>query len=355
MHIHTAALMLTSAIMAAGVSAEPWVVYEGEDGPGAGKHIVLVAGDEEYRSEEMLPQLGKILATHHGFDCTVLYPIDPETGLVDPNYQQNIPGLEALDDADLMIIFTRFRALPDEQMAHIDAYLKSGKPVMGIRTATHAFNFPKDSKWSRYSNGYRGDAAAWRDGFGRLVLGEKWVNHHGEHKHESTRGHIAPGAENHPVLRGVEDGAIWAPTDVYGIRLRELPDGFTPLVLGEVVKCDGAFDEDDLHFGMRPTDKTPVEGRKNDPMMPVVWTKPYQVPDGEKGTALMSTIGSSADFINEAYRRMLVNAAYWLLGMEEKLPEAGSAVNLVGDYQPTAFSFHEDAYWDAHALKPTAE
>src|SRR5690606_17307136 len=109
-------------------------VYEGKQGPGQGKHIVLISGDEEYRSEEGLPQLGKILAERHGFTCTVLFSINPETGSIDPNYVGNIPGLEALDSADLMILQTRMRILPDEQMQHADAYLKAGKPVLGLRT-----------------------------------------------------------------------------------------------------------------------------------------------------------------------------------------------------------------------------
>src|SRR5215475_6141628 len=76
-----------------------WVTYQGDSGPGKGKHIVLVSGDEEYRSEESLPQLGKILAKHHGFTCTVLFAIDPTDGTINPNVS-NIPGLEALDKAD---------------------------------------------------------------------------------------------------------------------------------------------------------------------------------------------------------------------------------------------------------------
>src|SRR2546423_3964388 len=97
-------------------AVKPWVVSEGTEGPGKGKHIVLVSGDEEYRSEEALPQLAKILAKHHGFKCTVLFAINPDDGTIDPKNTHNIPGLEALDHADLMVIFTRFRDLPDEQM-----------------------------------------------------------------------------------------------------------------------------------------------------------------------------------------------------------------------------------------------
>src|SRR5437016_6565424 len=119
-------------------AADPWVVYDGFDGPGKGKHIVLVSGDHEYRSEETLPQLGKILAKHHGFKCTVLFTLDKD-GTIDPNID-NIPGLEQLASADLAIIFLRFRNLPNEQMKHLIDYTESGKPIMGLRTATHPFN-----------------------------------------------------------------------------------------------------------------------------------------------------------------------------------------------------------------------
>src|ERR1700758_5615240 len=123
-------------------AAGPWIVLDGDAGPGKGKHIVLISGDEEYCSEEALPQLAKILAKHHGFKCTVLFAIDPEDGTINPKVNNNIPGLEALKTADLMIIATRFRNLPDEQMKHIVDYVESGKPVIGMRTATHAFNMP---------------------------------------------------------------------------------------------------------------------------------------------------------------------------------------------------------------------
>src|SRR5579871_3811560 len=127
-------------------AADPWIVFEGPNGPGKGKHIVLVSGDEEYRSEEALPQLAKILAKHHGFRCTVLFAIDPKDGTINPNQNDNIPGLEALDSADLMIIFTRFRNLPDDQMKHIVDFVESGRPIIGLRTATHAFDVKGDKK-----------------------------------------------------------------------------------------------------------------------------------------------------------------------------------------------------------------
>ncbi len=299
-------------------AADQWVVYDGFDGPGKGKHVVLVSGDEEYRSEEALPQLGKILARHHGFKCTVLFAIDPKTGEINPNQSDNIPGLEALETADLMIIATRFRDLPDEQMKYIVDYVEAGKPVIGMRTATHAFNIPAGKTYAKYGNGYGGED--YRGGFGRQVLGEKWISHHGSHKRESTRGIIAEGAEEHPIVRGIQDGDIWGPTDVYGVRL-PLPGDSQPIVLGQVLQ------------GMQPDDK-PVEGRKNDPMMPIAWTKTYK-----DGRVFTTTMGAATDLVSEGTRRMLVNAVYWSLGMEEQIADK-SEVALVGEFDPSPYSFN---------------
>lgn len=315
---------------------EQWITYEGEQGPGKGKHIVLIAGDEEYRSEEALPQMGMILARHHGFTCTVVFPINKETGEIDPQTTTNIPGLEALDKADLMIIATRFRDLPEEQMKHINAFLMAGKPVIGMRTATHAFNIGDKSKpYSHYSFNYNGEKKDWKQGFGRLVLGETWISHHGGHKREGCRGLIAPGAESHPITNGIEDGDIWGPSDVYGVRL-PLPGDSKPIILGQVqqdVKHDGG----DRWFGMRPDDPPlPADHKKNDPMMPIAWTKSYQLPEGKEGTAFTTTMGAATDLEAEGSRRMLVNAIYFLMEME--VPKKAD-VATVGEFTPTAYGF----------------
>lgn len=324
-----------------------FVDYKGQAGPGQGMKVVLIAGDEEYRSEEVLPQLGKILSQRHGFDCCVCFPINPETGIIDPNYGKNIPGLEALADADLMIILTRFRALPDDQMQHIDNYLKRGGPVLGLRTSTHAFNFPKDSIWSHYSNGYNGEKTAWKDGFGRLVLGEKWISHHGQHKVQSARGVIVEDKKDSPIVRGVGD--IWAPSDVYGVRL-PLPGDSEPIVLGQVVNRAGEMDKEDILYGMRDTDTEP-DASKNDPMMPVVWTKTYQIPGGKTGNVINTTMGASTDFLNEGVRRILVNSAYVLTGLGEEIPSSGTNVDYVGEYNPTAYEFRRGDYWSKRDMR----
>src|SRR6187401_2906319 len=174
---------LLCAVPLAAHAGDPWLKYPGGEGPGKGKKVVLVSGDEEYRSEESFPQLAKILSTEHGFDCTVLFAIDPEKGIINPNNRTNIPGLEALKDADLLIICTRRRDLPTEQLQLIADYITAGKPVVGLRTATHAFMPPTDSTWAHWSDTYEGDKKEWEGGFGRVVLGERWVSHHGKHKH----------------------------------------------------------------------------------------------------------------------------------------------------------------------------
>jgi len=299
-------------------AANPWVVYDGFDGPGKGKHVVLISGDEEYRSEEALSQLGKILAKHHGFKCTVLFAVNPADGTIDPVNVSNIPGLEALRTADLMIIATRFRNLPDEQMQYIVEYLNAGKPVIGMRTATHAFNIPAGKKYSKYSF----NSKEWVGGFGRQVLGETWISHHGHHAHESTRGVVAPGQEKNPIVRGCED--IWGPTDVYTVRL-PLPGDCQPVILGQVLE------------GMNPTDK-PLANKKNDPMMPVAWTKTYQGTAGQTGRVFTTTMGAATDLASEGLRRLLVNAAYWCVGLEAKIPQRAN-VDLVGQYKPTPFGF----------------
>jgi type 1 glutamine amidotransferase len=298
---------------------DQWVIYDGHDGPGQGKHIVLVSGDDEYRSEEALPMLGKILTVRHGFKCTVLFAINPQDGTIKPTHQTNIPGLEALKSADMMIIATRFRELPDEQMKHIIDFTNSGKPILGLRTATHAFNYSRNtkSKYARYS--FRSNDP--KGGWGRLVLGDTWSGHHGHHKKESARGVINPEYKSHPILNGVTD--IWGQSDVYGVK--DLPKDAKVLVHGQVLE------------GMKPTDK-PVEGDKNNPMMPLVWTRYYTGDDGKTSQITCTTMGASVDFESAGLRRLVVNACYWSLGLGKKIP-AENNVEYVGEYKPTFYGF----------------
>src|SRR5438270_12103561 len=155
-------LALCGCLLASSVRADDWVVYEGKAGPGQGKHLVFLSGDEEYRSEEGLPMLAKILSRRHGFKCTVLFAVDPD-GTINPNNSSSVSGIAALDSADAVVMLLRFRAWPDEAMQHFADAVNRGIPIIGLRTSTHAFNFTAKNK------------TAFKDfnAFGKQVLGEK--------------------------------------------------------------------------------------------------------------------------------------------------------------------------------------
>ncbi len=168
------------------------VTYAAKPGPGQGKHVVFLAGDEEYRGEEGLPMLAKILSQRHGFKCTVLFSVDPD-GTINPKNAKSLSNPAALDTADAIVMLLRFRAWPDEDMARFDKLLRAGKPIVALRTSTHAFNgFPKGSPWETWNYNNQG-------GFGKRVLGETWLTHWGRHKVEATRGAIEPSQRGHPA------------------------------------------------------------------------------------------------------------------------------------------------------------
>lgn len=317
------AAMLIGLPAAAMAADDQWIVFEGKAGPGVGRHIVLISGDDEYRSEEALPQLGKILARHHGFKCTVLFALDHD-GTINPEQHHNIPGLEHLKTADLAILGLRFRDLPDEQMQLFVDYIESGKPIIGLRTSTHAFDIKdKSRKFAKYT--WTGDVKGYEQGFGKQVLGDTWLSHHGAHGSQSTRGIFAKDAGKSPLLKGIKDGGIWGPTDVYGVRL-PLPGDSNVLVFGQVVE------------GMQATDPPAKDAKKNDPMMPIAWTKTYTGTSGKPSRVFCTTMGAATDLLNAPLRRLLVNASYWAVGMQDQIP-AEAKVDLVGDYTPTQFSF----------------
>jgi hypothetical protein len=295
-----------------------WLTFSGDEGPGKGKHIVLIAADQEYRSEYVLPMLAKILAKHHGFDCTVLFSLN-EKDEVDPTRKirwedksvtHNIPGLEYLDKADLVILFSRLISLLENQLQHIYKYLDSGKPMIGIRTANHGFlgfDYKKDGK---------------KIDFGEDVLGGSFRNHHGRWQADSTLGILVEENKDHPVLKGVKD--IWGLTDVYRTYKEgdSLPAACTPLVYGQ-----------------------PLMGRNHDDAvnpkliaLPVAWVKTWTGDKGKSARVFHTTMGSAEDYKSAGLRRLTVNAVYWCLLMEKQI-DPRSSVDLVGTYEPRSSGF----------------
>jgi type 1 glutamine amidotransferase len=292
---------------------DPWLVFPGGEGPGKGKHVVFVTGEESYRSEESMPIMARLLAQRHGFKCTVLFAIDPKDGTINPMVKDNIPGLEALESADLMVAFFRWRELPDDQMKRIVVYTESGKPIIGIRNATHPFRYQKrpDSPYARFDSGSKDPAGGW----GRLVLGETWVSHYGKNLVESTRCDVADGSSDHPILRGVKK-SFWLPDDVYGIS-SNLHGDCIPLVVGQPLA------------GWKPDDK-PVSDKKP---VPIAWTKTYTGAAGKPARVFTTTMGHGDAFRVDDFRRLLVNACYWCLKMDSQI-DPTTSVEIIGSYNP---------------------
>lgn len=314
-------------------AAEPWLTLEGSQGIGKGQHIVFITGEEYYRSEEGMSMFAQILAARHGFKCTVLFAIDPATGTINPNRNKHIPGLAALEHADLMVIFARFRELPDEDMKHIVNYVNSGKPVLGIRNATHAFRYASTST-SPFKN-WDFQSRQWVGGFGQQILGDTWIAHYGKFQKEATLAHKNLALSNHPVLRGVAD-KIFCHTDVNSVE--RLTSDDVVLFHGQVLS------------GLNPDDP-PVSDQRKDTRMPFAWFKTYTAPSGKQGRSFTTTAGASLDWQSEDLRRLLINAMFSLTGHEREIPEKTN-VDFVETYSPQPTGALTDEVWTTAKLRP---
>jgi len=249
-------------------------------------HVVFVTGDDEYRSEITMPMIAAILEKSHHFRTSVARAVPR------PQTKDNIEGLEALETADVMVMFTRFRALPDAQLQRILKYVESGRPIVGLRTSTHAFLYPDDSPHQ-----------ALNDGFGHDVFGQKWITHHGHQS--STDVAIDAGSRDHPILRGVTPfhAASW----LYHVM---------PLAGGPNTILLNGTSVNSSH--LQRLAEYPLT-------QPVAWTRQYK-----SARVFFTTLGHPADFDAVPMRRLLVNAIYWALGKD--VPTGGAQVDIVGDY-----------------------
>jgi type 1 glutamine amidotransferase len=224
---------------------------------------VVIAGEGEYQSDRTMRQVADDLERDLGHKVTYCVP----DLLADaPNFPlSRIVGLDALAGAQLLVIYTRFRQLPNEQMDRIAKYIREGGPVVALRTSTHAFHYPPASPWSD-----------WNDGFGREVLGSPWVSHHG---HSSTTNVSRIAGVEHPVLENVEE-SFWSPSWLYNVKLE--PD-CRPLLNG-----------------------TPNSPECKPEPGPVCWTR-----ERNDRRVVYTSLGHPGDFEIPGFRRLLVNAARW--------------------------------------------
>jgi type 1 glutamine amidotransferase len=279
-------VVIVGACLAASPGASPGAL-RGAQGPASRTpHVVFVTGDDEYRSEITMPMIAAILEKRHGLRTSVAsaQPI--------PQTKDHIEGLEALETADLMVMFLRYRALPDAELNRIRAYVKTGKPIVGFRTSTHAFMYPKDSPHTDLN-----------DGFGRDVFGQKWITHHG---HTSTTTvALRPDASSHPILRGVTPFA--AKSWLYHVAPLNGPA--TLLLDGTAVNSERK----------QKLDQFP-------PVQPVAWTREH---NGAR--VFFTTLGHPGDFEQESMRRLTVNGILWALGRE--IPASGAEATPVTPYE----------------------
>lgn len=300
------------AILTGRILAADSVTYLGKAGPGVGRHIVFLTGDEEYRSEEGLVQMARILAQRHGFKCTMLFALDSHDGTINPNAANSLGGAEALERADGIFMMLRFREWPDATMKHfVGAYL-AGKPIVALRTSTHAFKYADTSRSPFRKYSYR--STEWPGGFGRQVLGETWVSHLGKNHQEATRGVIGTSAKDDALLRGV--GVIFADSGAYTAN----PQPDSRILLRGLVLA-----------GTTPDSPLETTG-KNQPVQPVAWHRLHRNEAGKTNKVFCTTLGSATDLRDESLRRLLVNAVYWGLGLD--VPDRAD-VELVGDYRPS--------------------
>ena len=249
-------------------------------------HAVLVVGTLHYSPELSLPVFAKELE-RFGFRTTVVMG----EGNPEKKTQDVLPGIDALADADLAIFFMRFLKLLDKEWKPIEDYLKSGKPVIGLRTANHSFKYPKDHP--RYE---------WNDGFGRRALGTPYIVHQGG----TTDIKVNPATKSHPVMTNVEKTEWVSPGTLYLARLEK---GCIPLASGSgkgrarlLKKSFGEIQVKEFETAV------------------VAWA--WQNEWG--GKVFGTSFGHPGDFAEESFNRMLVNACHW--AVENPLPAADAKI-----------------------------
>lgn len=295
--------------------------------------VVFLTGDDEYRSEESMPMLAKILERDFGFETVVGFSLD-ENGQINPTVQDSMTMTEELADADLMVMFLRYRRPSEEAFSHILDYINAGKPIVAFRTTTHAFRFEKDR--GRNDWGYQEDPKQIHSLAGgakmRELLGQQWIVHHGhfdDGKHPLTKVTLRADQSDHPILRGVE------PFEVYS-WLYHVQGGGDTLAGDPVLLLDGTSLRS-RHEERGNTDRYPL-------INPVAWTKTHTGQNGEQGRVFTTTLGHSYDFKLAPMRRLAIQGILWALGQEDRIPEEGVSTKVVGAYEPNNSGFGEDKF-----------
>ena len=250
-------------------------------------HIVLVVGTTHYSPELSMPLLAKELE-RFGFRTTVVMGDgDPEK-----KTENVLPGIEALNTADAAILFMRFLKLPDDEWMHLENYVKSGKPIIALRTTSHSFKY--DRSHPRF---------AWNDDFGRLVMGTPYI----VHQSGTTEVKVVKKHSTHPVMANVTE-LEW--TSEGTLYLTRLEAGCIPLMVGTGTGKKRLVEKS---FG-------PVSVNESESDI-VAWA--WQNQWG--GKVFGTSFGHPADFANSGFTRMIVNSVHW--AVDRPLPRASQEIS----------------------------
>ncbi len=235
--------------------------------------VVFVIGDDEYRTETTLPAFARSELEPAGLRCTF--------AIADPRKPNDFPGMAAIDDADLVIISTRRRAPAAGELERLKRHVAAGKPVIGLRTASHGF----DAR-----GGVPRGHLEWPS-FDHDVLGGHYTGHYPAAEHPTIE--RGPSDKPHPLLTGVElpfvsQGSLY--------KTSPLATSAFPFLVGKIA---------------------------GHPAEPVAW-----INLNTEARVFYTSLGHPDDFRNPAFRRLLSNAVFWCLGRpvesqarrEEKVP-----------------------------------
>jgi type 1 glutamine amidotransferase len=232
------------------------------------RKIVMLIGDDEYKTEVSLPAFVKSDLEPLGFDVTIIH--------ADSQNKNNFPGMaEAIKKADLVFVSVRRRLPPKEQLDALRAHLAAGKPIVGIRTACHAWCLRNEKETQAALD--KG-LSHWPE-FDPEVFGGHYTGHHANTIKSAVT--LADGANDHPILRGVKVAKLIGNGSLY--RVRPLAASTSPLLFGAI---------------------------PNQEPEPIAWTN---LAGPKKARVFNTTLGHEDDFKNPAFRKLLVNALFWAL------------------------------------------
>ena len=277
---------------------------EGDDGK---PYVHFFAAEAEYGAFYSMPMLAEILNKRYGFTVSVSYALDAE-GHIDSRVRDGLKGFDLLEHADLVVFFSRGKALTKATSQQVQQYLDSGKPIVGFRTANHGFTFLKESSDADYL--YK---EGWTHKGPKLcdMWKHKFGGHHGGSHKDGYLTSISLGEQPtaHPIVNGFTP--YKDPRHLY-ILLKEPGEDqhdFKPLVYGEALKI---YD----HKAHLP---------KTQPTVVISETARRMV--------YSSTCGADT-FLKEPARRLAIQGMFWALGLEDEIPKAGLNVEVIRPYDP---------------------